>query len=159
MLTIRPIEERDREAVVAIAEEVGVFTKEEVVCVEELLQVYLYKAGQQDYTFVGAYDDAGSLLGFVCFGPTPLTEGTYDIYWVAVRKSAQGQGVGRTLLDWTEGHLRAAGARLLILETSSTPEYKPAREFYKHLGYTGRTCVPDFYSPGDDLVVFYKALR
>lgn len=159
MLTIHPIEERDREAVATIVEEVGVFTTEEVACVNELLQIYLYKPGQQDYTFVGAYDETGSLLGFVCFGPTPLTEGTYDIYWVAVRKSAQGQGVGHALLHWTEEHLREAGARLLILETSSTPEYRPARRFYKHLGYTGHTCVPDFYSPGDDLVIFYKSLR
>jgi ribosomal protein S18 acetylase RimI-like enzyme len=159
LFTIHPIEEQDREAVLDISEEVGVFTPEEVACVDDLLQVYLYKPGQQDYTFVGAYDQSGSLLGYVCFGPTPLTKGTYDIYWVAVSKSAQGQGVGRALLDWTEQYLRAAGARLLILETSSTPEYRPARKFYKKLGYKGCTRVPDFYSPGDDLVIFYKALR
>ncbi|MGQ9492852.1 MAG: GNAT family N-acetyltransferase [Anaerolineae bacterium] len=158
MFTIRPVEEQDREAILTISEEVGVFTPEEITCVDELLQVYLYKPKQQDYTFVGAYDQTGRLLGYICFGPTPLTVGTYDIYWIAVSKAAQRQGAGQALLDWTEKHLRAAGARLLILETSSTPEYRPARRFYKRMGYTRSARVPDFYCPGDDLIVFYKKL-
>nr|MBC7245743.1 GNAT family N-acetyltransferase [Chloroflexota bacterium] len=118
----------------------------------------MYKSGQRDYTFVGAYDQTDCLLGYVCFGPTPLTVGTYDLYWIAVNKTAQRQGVGHALLDWTERHLRASGARLLILETSSTPQYRPARRFYKRMGYTSSARVPDFYCPGDDLIVFYKKL-
>ena len=139
MFTIRRVEERDREQILAISAEVGVFTKEEVACVDELLQVYLYEPEKQDYTFVAAYDPEDRVLGYICFGPTPLTEGTSDVYWLAVSKSAQGQGIGRALLGWTEQHLHAAGGRLLVLETSSVPEYAPTRRFYERLGYAGRT--------------------
>lgn len=139
MFTIRQVEERDRQTILAISEEVGVFTQQEVAIVDELLQVYLYGPHKNDYTFIAAADPDDRVLGYVCFGPTPLTEGTFDIYWVAVRKAAQRQGIGRALLEWTEQQLRAQGARLLVLETSSTPEYAPTRKFYERLGYMGRT--------------------
>jgi ribosomal protein S18 acetylase RimI-like enzyme len=159
LLTIRPVEERDREAILHISSEVRVFTQEEVATVDELLQAYLYDAEQQDYTFFGAYDEQGHIRGYVCFGPTALTEGTFDLYWIAVSKSLHGGGVGRALMEWTEEHLRAAGARLLVVETSGTPEYAPTRRFYERLGYDGHLSVPDFYRSGDDLIVYSKHLR
>jgi ribosomal protein S18 acetylase RimI-like enzyme len=159
LLTIRPAEERDKQAILHISSEVGVFTDEEVATVDELLQAYLYDPEQRDYHFFVACDPPDHILGFVCFGPTALTEGTYDLYWIAVSKSAHRGGVGRTLLDWTEQHLRATGGRLLVAETSGTPEYAPTRHFYERLGYEGHLSVPDFYGPGDDLIVYSKHLR
>lgn len=159
MLTIRRVEERDRETILHISSGVGVFTEDEVATVDELLQAHLYDSEQQDYHFFAACDDQDQVLGFVCFGPTALTEGTFDLYWLAVNKSAQGSGVGRRLMEWTEGHLRSAGARLLVLETSGTPEYAQTRRFYERLGYDGYLSVPDFYRPGDDLIVYSKHLR
>ena len=90
---------------------------------------------------------------------TALIEGTFDLYWIAVDKAAHGRGVGRRLMEWTEEHLRAAGARLLVVETSGTAEYTPTRRFYERLGYDGHLSVPDFYRPGDDLIVYSKHLR
>ena len=159
MFTIRRVEERDREAILQISSAVGVFTEEEVATVDELLQAHLYDLEQRDYFFFAACDEGDRVLGYVCFGPTALTEGTFDLYWIAVRQSAQGGGVGRALMEWTEKHLRAAGGRLLVLETSGTPKYTPTRRFYERLGYDGHLSVPDFYRPGDDLIVYSKHLR
>jgi predicted N-acetyltransferase YhbS len=159
LLTIRPAEEPDRAAILRISSEVGVFTEEEVATVDELLQAHLYNPIQQDYDFFVACDELGHVLGFVCFGPTALTEGTFDLYWIAVTKSAQGGGVGRKLMQWTEEHLRAAGGRLVVAETSGTLEYTSTRRFYERLGYEGHLSVPDFYRPGDDLIVYSKHLR
>lgn len=159
MLTIRSAEEPDREAILRISSEVGVFTHEEVATVDELLQAHLYNPIQQDYDFYVACDESDQVLGFVCFGPTALTEGTFDLYWIAVAKSAQGGGVGRKLMEWTEEHLHAAGGRLLVVETSGTAEYAPTRGFYERRGYEGHLSVPDFYRPGDDLIVYSKHLR
>ena len=159
MLTIRPVEERDRAAILQISSGVGVFTVDEVATVDELLHAYLDHPQQQDYHFFAACDDRDLVLGFVCFGPTALTEGTFDLYWIAVDKAAHGRGVGRRLMEWTEEHLRAAGARLLVVETSGTPEYTPTRRFYERLGYDGHLSVPDFYHTGDDLIVYSKHLR
>ncbi len=158
MPTIRLAEERDRETILRISAGVGVFTAEEVATVDELLQAHLYDPEQQDYEFFVACDDRDRVLGFVCFGPTALTDGTFDLYWIAVDKAAHGGGVGRELLEWTEEHVRAAGGRLLVAETSGTPEYTPTRRFYERLGYDGHLSVPDFYRPGDDLIVYSKHL-
>jgi GNAT superfamily N-acetyltransferase len=138
---------------------VGVFTQEELATIDELLQAHLYNPQQRDYDFFVACDELDRVLGFVCFGPTALTEGTFDLYWIAVNKSAQGGGVGRVLMEWTEGHLRDMGGRLLVVETSGTPEYAPTRRFYERLGYDGRLSVRDFYRTGDDLIVYSKHLR
>jgi ribosomal protein S18 acetylase RimI-like enzyme len=156
---IRPAEEQDREAILRISSAVGVFTEEEVATVDELLQAHLYDPEQEDYDFFVASDDQNRVLGFVCFGPTALTEGVFDLYWIAVDKSLHNRGVGRSLLEWTEEHLRAAGGRLLVVETSGTPEYAPTRRFYERLGYDGHLAVPDFYRPGDDLIIYSKHLR
>lgn len=158
MFTIRRVEEKDRAAVLDITRDVGVFTHEDVECVDELLGTYLSKPQGSDYTFGAACDEQGQVLGFVCFGPTPLTIGTYDIYWLAVSKAAQGQGIGKALFLWIEEQVRILGGRLLTLETSGMPEYLPARKMYERLGYIGRLAVPDFYRPGDDLVIFSKPL-
>ena len=158
MFTIRQVEERDRTSILDITREVGVFTHEDVECVDELLGTYLSEPRGKEYTFGAACDGQERVLGFVCFGPTPLTIGTYDIYWLAVTKSAQGQGIGSALFLWIEEQVRALGGRLLTLETSGTSEYNPARKMYERLGYTGRLAVPDFYRPGDDLVIFSKPL-
>jgi ribosomal protein S18 acetylase RimI-like enzyme len=159
LLTIRRAEERDREAILCISSAVDVFTAEEVTTADELLQAHLYDPEQRDYYFAVACNEQDHVLGFVCFGPTALTEGTFDLYWIAVTKSAHGRGVGRLLMEWTEEHLRAAGGRLLVAETSGTPEYAGTRRFYERLGYEGHLSVPDYYRPGDDLVVYSKHLR
>jgi GNAT superfamily N-acetyltransferase len=158
LLTIRRVEERDREAILRISSEVALFTEEEIATVDELLQAHLYDLEQCDYRFFAACHQ-DRVLGFVCFGPTALTEGTFDLYWIAVSKLAQGGGVGRMLMEWTEEHLRAAGGRLLVAETSGTPEYASTRRFYERLGYDGHLAVPDFYRSGDDLIVYSKHLR
>ena len=112
-----------------------------------------------DYEFVGAYDDAGDLLGYACFGPTPATEGTYDLYWLAVHPAAQGRGTGRALVRQVEQELGLRGARLLVVETSSRADYAHTREFYVRGGYIEAARVRDFYAPADDRIIFTTRLE
>ncbi len=158
MLTIRRAEERDRQTILQISAGVGVFTEEEVATVDELLESHLYEPEQGDYIFFVACEE-DMVLGFVCFGPTSLTDQTYDLYWIAVGKACHKRGVGRALLEWTECYLRESGARLLVLETSGTPEYEPTRRFYDRMGYDGHLAARDYYKQGDDLIVYSKHLR
>src|SRR6185436_6001629 len=88
-----------------------------------------------DYEFVGAFDD-GRLVGYACFGPTPATDGTFDLYWLAVEPAAQGRGIGRALVRDVEAKLIHRGGRLLVVETSSRPDYETTRQFYTRSGYT-----------------------
>ena len=110
-----------------------------------------------DYEFVGAYDNQ-HLLGYACFGPTPTTEGTYDLYWLAVDPAAQGRGAGRALVQWVERELGSRGGRLLVVETSSRPDYEHTREFYARGGYAEAARVRDFYAPADDRIILTTRL-
>jgi len=112
---------------------------------------------QPDYEFVGAYDDQ-HLLGYACFGATPATEGTYDLYWLAVDPAAQGRGAGRALVQWVEHELSNRDARLLVVETSSRPDYEHTRAFYARAGYAEVARVRDFYSPADDRIILTTRL-
>ncbi len=96
------------------------------------------------------------VVGYVCFGTTPLTTGTYDLYWIAVDPTFQGGGVGSLLVDAVLDAMRAAGGRLLLIETSSRAEYARTREFYDRAGMTLEARVRDFYSPGDDRLIYAR---
>jgi hypothetical protein len=45
------------------------------------------------------------------------------------------------------------------VETSSTATFAATRTFYADLGYREAARVPDYWSDGDDLVLFTKDLR
>src|SRR5687767_14616470 len=71
----------------------GYFREAEIVVAKEVLDAYFEKP-EQDYYALGAFTPGGTLLGYVCYGPTPCTVGTYDLYWIAVEPQAQKLGVG-----------------------------------------------------------------
>jgi GNAT superfamily N-acetyltransferase len=154
MLRLRRAREEDRPDILAATADVGVFTEQEVACVDELLDVFLHKPDTHDYTFVVGCDPNDRAVGFACYGPTALTEGTFDLYWLCVARHAQGRGLAKALLEAVRQELAPLGARLLVAETSSTPAYDVARSFYEHNGFLFKTIVPEFYRPGDDLVLY-----
>ncbi|MBM3311343.1 MAG: GNAT family N-acetyltransferase [Candidatus Aminicenantes bacterium] len=155
---IRPLTAADRPAVLALIEATGFFRPEEVRVAEEILDVYLSQPGQRDYAAVVVEDESGAVAGYMTYGPTPLTRGTFDLYWMAVAPSAQGRGLGKSLVAWLEGQARREGGRMVVIETSSTPQYAPTRRFYEGQRYAEVARVPDFYQPGDDRVIYAKRL-
>ena len=139
-----------------IAARAGVFNQEEVECVVDLWEDYL-----QVGPVVGGYNfivdrEGEHVLGFACYGPRDLTSGVFDLYWIAVDSHTHRNGIGRRLLTATEEEVRQAGGRMLIAETSGTPDYEPTRQFYLGLGYTMEATIRDFYTEGDDLAIFVK---
>lgn len=111
---------------------------------------------QSDYLFLGAFTPEGILVGYACWGPTPATDRTWDLYWIAVDPALQGAGVGTILLEEVERRLVGARARMLVVETSSRSDYTATRAFYARRGYADAARVRDFYAPGDDRVIFVK---
>ncbi len=97
-------------------------------------------------------------MGYVCYGPTPMTDGTYDLYWIASDPAVRGQGVGASLISGMEGDLRRQKARLIRVETSATEAYGPTRGFYASMKYNEEARIRDFYKVGDDLIMLTKRL-
>ncbi|MGB5925918.1 MAG: GNAT family N-acetyltransferase [Dehalococcoidia bacterium] len=125
---------------------------------EELIDCYLDDPSGSGYHILVAEVDS-TVEGYICYGPTPLTEGTWDIYWVAVSREKQGQGIGSALMRSAEKEILKAEGRLSIIETSSTPAYEKTRNFHLSHGYEIIARIPDFYVPGDDKLIMQKRLR
>jgi len=153
--SLRPVGRAHRARLEQLTRDTGLFREEEVGTAVELLDENL--AGDEDYRFVGAFD-GDQLLGYACWGPTPGTSGTYDLYWIVVDREHQGEGIGTQLLREVESRLRAPGSQLLVVETSSRADYAATRKFYEARGYTRAARVPGYYAPGDDLVIYTKDL-
>ncbi len=109
-----------------------------------------------DYLFLGAFTPDDELAGYVCYGPTPGTDRTWDLYWIAVDPVLHGAGVGTMLLAEVERRLQQQHARMLVIETSSRSEYDATRVFYRRRGYSERARVREFYAPGDDRIIYIK---
>ncbi len=133
----------------------GAFTDAEVEVALELLEIVRIDLNQQDYE-VAIDEHAGRVAGYVLFGPVPLTEGTFDLYWIAVDPQTQGKGVGRRLVAHVEQSVKKRGGRLLCLETSSQGGYERTRKFYEKAGFVEESCLRDFYKPGDDRLTYVK---
>ena len=146
---------QDEDIIVDIAARTGVFSEEEVATVVELFEAYLNEPGHGGYYFLSDRED-GRVRGFACYGPVSLTEGTYDLYWIAVDPDIQARGIGGTLLAQVEAEIQARGGRMLMVETSGRPDYTPTRGFYERKGYARVATIDDFYAPGDDLVIYRK---
>jgi D-alanine-D-alanine ligase len=153
--SLHPVGRAHRARLEQLTRATGLFREEEVATAVELLDESL--DGDDDYRFVGAFDD-DQLVGYACWGSTPGTVATSDLYWIVVDRGRQGAGVGSQLLNEVERRLTADGRRLVVVETSSRADYAATRGFYEARGYTRTATIPEYYAPGDDLVVFTKDL-
>ncbi|HEY6089130.1 MAG TPA: N-acetyltransferase [Gemmatimonadaceae bacterium] len=158
---IRPMVAADRSGVFRILENAGNFTPEEVATALELIDEWLElgeHSGYLTYVLEAVAEGTSEVLGYVSFGPTPLTESTYDLYWIAVDKSKHRGGVGKKLMKFTEEEITRRGGKMLLIETSSQETYGGTIQFYERTGYELVGKIPEYYKPGDDKLIFAKKL-
>ncbi len=168
---IRPLQPSDVAPLHQILVETTVFNAEEIDVALELIHAVLENPNHLDY-IVRVYDDSilpkdgqrldsssgEGVLGYYCIGPTPATDGTFDLYWIATKPSVHGKGIGRALNAHAEELIRSREGKLIIAETSSTARYDKTRSFYVNAGYEEVARIRDYYRAGDSLVVFGKYL-
>ena len=157
-MAIRPFLMEDLEPLVAIVQATDVFRPEEIAVARELMEVVTEQPGQKDYVIATFVDEGGIVRGYYCIGQTPMTETTYDLYWIAVDPGAHGKGIGKQLLRHCEEYIKERGGKLIVAETSSQAKYEKTRLFYEHNHYTEASRIKDYYAPGDGLVVYIKYL-
>lgn len=158
MTLIRPTLPQDTSAILQMAAAEPLFTPEEADTVAELLKDYLEKPDHNGYFFLTAEVES-QLAGFACYGPTSLTKGTFDLYWICVDRRFSRHGIGRALINRAEDEIQRAGGHMIVAETSGSPEYAPTRAFYEGVGYRRIATIPDYYAPDDDLVIYIRSFR
>ncbi len=159
-MTIRPAESMDIPAIKAIAIDTAMFDVEGAAFVDDVVTGIL-DGSLHDHHFVVNEAADGTVVGAAYFAPEPFSDRMWNLYFIAVHPSQQGNGIGGALLDHVEHHLQRAGpdtAQVLIVETSSTDRYARTREFYPKQGYVEEARIRRFYGPRDDKVVYWKPL-
>jgi len=153
---LRELRRSDRAQLEAVLISTQVFYADEIAVALELID-----KGEDDtpdtYRFVVAELD-GRVVGYSCYGHTPCTDTVFDMYWAAVDKTLQNQGLGKKIFLETERRIRALGGRMIVLETASKEEYQATRAFYLRNGYHEAARVKDFYKLGDDKVIYVRVL-
>jgi ribosomal protein S18 acetylase RimI-like enzyme len=104
------------------------------------------------------YERNGEVLGYAYYAPAAMTDRSWYLYWIAVTRKTQARGIGGQLLKHAEDEIRKRNGRVLFIETSSLPHYDKTRAFYQKQGYEVTGVLRDYYSDGDDMVVFRKRL-
>ena len=157
---IRPIAREDRESVLDLLRATNNFTAAELAVADELINIVVSQPLQKDYfAFVEVVDArAGRCVGMFVTGPTPATEGTWQLYWIAVHPLYHGTGAAQALEKYAEAFVRRRGGYWLLAETSSQVSYERARAFYRKRGYVELAQIPDYYKPLDNLLIYGKRL-
>ncbi|MEW5741580.1 MAG: GNAT family N-acetyltransferase [Myxococcota bacterium] len=127
-----------------------------MACALELIDAALQPSNRDYQILVAARE--GKVVGYCCYGPTPMTQGTFDLYWIASDPQVRGQGVGAALVSGMEGDIRRRQGRLIRVETSAMEAYGPTRGFYAAMQYKEESRFRDFYKPGEDLIILAKRL-
>ena len=154
MTSVRKTVRQDAAGVLRLAAAEPLFSREDREVVEELLFDYLEETEPGDYRYLTAID-GGRVVGFACYGPTPLTHGTFDLYWICVSRRQRRRGYGLALLKGVIRGVRHEGGHLIVLDTSARRSFAPTRSFYEAAGFKSSARVPAFYGRGDDLVMYY----
>jgi len=154
-MTIRPIGSADLPHLKPIIDATEMFPSG---MLDDMIAGYLTKAaGNEDIWFTAADAEDRPVSVAYC-APEQLTEGTWNLYLIAVDPAVQSKGFGRQMMDYLEELLRERGMRILLVETSGLPEFERTRAFYDGCGYTRAAVIPEFYGVGEDKVVFWKKL-
>ena len=164
-MRIRSLLPADRGQLIDILSQGAGFRSEEIACAIELVDDALARSDEPQSDKDGYEvrvavddDDVARVLGYACFGATPMTAAAYDLYWLVVAEAARGRGIGAALCAAVAEEIKERGARVIRVETSSLEGQGGARRFYEKTGFGLAGSIADFYRDGDDLLVFSKVL-
>lgn len=140
-----------------IVRSTGFFHPPEVDVAVELVEERLRRGDASGY-FFAFVELNGRTIGYSCYGPIACTASSFDVYWIAVHRDEQKNGIGRWLMTVTEELIRGREGRRIYVETSGRPDYLPTRRFYERCEYVKAAELPEFYGDGDSKVIYLKVL-
>ncbi len=163
ILRVVPASPDDRLTVRSLILNSGIFGLADADCVDDMFLQSLRQPSDDNYRFLSCWEESPPLssrmIGFACCGREALTKGAWDLFWICVDRAARGKGAGGLLLTEAQRLAIEDGARLMVIYTSSTDIYTPARKLYESQRFTRVAVVPDYYADGDDLFIYSKRLK
>lgn len=104
----------------------------------------IIKRFKQDYEIFFGYKEDNKLNGYVTLKPFFPGYKHCEVYWLAVRKSSQGKGIGTKLMKFIEDYAKRKGFRKVCVYTNKT--MGKTRKFYEKSGYKLINEFPRYYS-------------
>ncbi len=153
---IRLTTQDDTPALIAVAAASGLFEPSQTEELAEMLNQYF--SGENQSPEFWLTDDDNEPVGMAYAAPERMTEGTWNLYLLAVHPNYQKQGRGKALMNHVEQMLIERGQRVLLVETSGTEDFDYVRAFYRKSGYQEEARIREFYADGVDKIIFRKAL-
>jgi ribosomal protein S18 acetylase RimI-like enzyme len=147
----------DTTALIALAAVSGLFEPSQTEDLAQMLDRHFSDENQSQDIWLT--DDDNEPVGMAYIAPERMTEGTWNLYLIAVHPDRQKQGRGKALLSYVEQMLMERGERILLVETAGTDDFEYVREFYRQNGYEEEARIREFYTIGVDKIVFRKALK
>ncbi|MDD5134365.1 MAG: N-acetyltransferase [Phycisphaerae bacterium] len=157
MISIRPIQKKDKPAIMTMLKDTKFFRAGEIIIAEEVLDDSIVCGIQGEYRSYAAIEN-NKTIGWVCFGPTACTVGTFDIFWIVVDPNSQARGIGTKLMNFATELIKKDNGRLIVVETSGMARYLSTQKFYENLGYKKEAVLKDFYAPGDDKIIYIRQI-
>jgi ribosomal protein S18 acetylase RimI-like enzyme len=153
MNEVRMVTQSDLTDLKQVLDSIELFPSE---MLDNMIFDYLNNPETEEIWFTASENSRPISIGFCA--PEKLTEGTYNLYAIGVRRDIQGKGIGSKMMAYIEDYLREKGHRILIVDTSGTDDFRKTRRFYEKLNYNQEAVIRDFWKEGDDKVVFWKKL-
>lgn len=150
---IRKVQIQDLDGLKEVLDSSELFPSEYL---DDMISAYFNNNDTEEIWFTYIDNNSPIALGYCV--PEKFTNGTYNLYAIAVKKELQGQGIGHKMMAFIEKLLVDSGKRILIIETSSIDHYILTRKFYNKLGYRQEAVIKDFWNDGEDKVIFWKKL-
>lgn len=148
---IRAVNKADLYELKIVIETSGLFPAD---LLDEMLAPYFSNSATEEIWLTGLVNNKPIAIAYCA--PERLTDGTYNLYLIAVHKGFQAKGIGGQIMSYIEYLLQSKGKRILLVETSGLPEFALTRKFYDKCGYNREAVIRDFYRDGEDKVVFWK---
>lgn len=156
-MIIRRITRDDTAAVTALGISSGLFDESDRAFLEGMMTRYFEGNEDAGHECVICIDHEP--VGAAYYEPALATDGTWYLTLIAVNYEQQGRGYGTALMQHIETVLQAGGQRVLLVETSGLPDFALTRSFYIRCGYEEEARVRDYFTVGDDMVLFRKTLH
>lgn len=150
---IRPVIKSDINHLKIVVDSCELFPSEYL---DGMISDYFNNPETQDIWFTYLENEEPIAIGFCV--PEKLTDGTYNLLAIGVKKENQRNGIASKMMKYIEGVVKKIKGRILIVETSSDAAQIGARNFYQNIGYTQMATIKDFWKDGEDKIVFWKRI-
>lgn len=155
---IRAATQKDTEALMSLCKAIGLFQPNELEELSAMLSSYFAGNLQGEHKWL-VDDENGQLVSVAYYAEESFAYRVFNLLLIGVHPDYQREGRGSQLLRYVEEELTAKDIRILIVETSGLKSFAGTRAFYLKNEYDEEARIREFYKPGEDKIVFRKALN